>query len=71
MRDALERCSEPGLTFTSPRLRGEVGARSAPGEGVQLSMELYPLTPTLSPQAGRGSAAGASRGKRSNGAGHA
>jgi DNA-binding SARP family transcriptional activator/TolB-like protein/tetratricopeptide (TPR) repeat protein len=42
---------------TSP-LRGEVDARNASGEGrseSQLKL-MYPLTPTLSPQAGRGSA---------------
>src|SRR5262249_51236406 len=48
--------------LTSPRLRGEVGmsASSAliPGEGASprvLSLWKGPLTPTLSPQAGRGS----------------
>jgi hypothetical protein len=43
--------------LTSPRLRGEVGLRSNPGEGdsrrtqhLQNSL-MQPLTPTLSPQA--------------------
>src|SRR3954447_933768 len=40
--------------FTSPRLRGEAGLRSTPGEGVQVSLQSHarrqPLTPTLSPQ---------------------
>jgi hypothetical protein len=46
---------EPYLT--SPRLRGEVGLQSNPGEGIPLSPHLpnsrieEPLTPTLSPQA--------------------
>jgi len=43
-------------SVTSPRLRGEVDARSASGEGdyrKNASVE-SPLTPTLSPQAGRG-----------------
>jgi 2-octaprenyl-6-methoxyphenol hydroxylase len=44
---------------TSPRLRGEVCARSEPGEEASLHREssesrLRPLTPTLSPQAGSG-----------------
>jgi hypothetical protein len=56
------------LSFTSPRLRGEVAARShgerAAGEGALLlsrTIEQFPLTrraplalATLSPQAGRG-----------------
>jgi hypothetical protein len=39
--------------FTSPRLRGEVGLRSNPGEGDSPRVPLLrqPLTPTLSPQA--------------------
>ena len=42
--------------LTPPRVRGEVGARSAPGEGDSPSTRSrrFPLTPTLSPQAGRG-----------------
>ena len=41
---------------TSPRTRGEVDARSAAGEGAPrcLSERRGPLTPPLSPQAGRG-----------------
>ena len=42
--------------LASPRVRGEVGARSAAGEGT-LPAPCWlrvPLTPTLSPQAGRG-----------------
>src|SRR6186713_292784 len=43
------------LVLTSPRLRGEVGLRSNPGEGVQVYQlapipRREPLTPTLSPQ---------------------
>ncbi len=43
-------------SVTSPRVRGEVGAHSAPGEGdsQRVEFEESPLTPTLSPQAGRG-----------------
>ncbi len=43
-------------SFTSPRLRGEVGLRSNPGEGVPLFLYVQRsrieefLTPTLSPQ---------------------
>src|SRR5713226_3727472 len=44
-------------TFTSPRLRGEVDARSASGEGDSRRTEFVenPPHPTLSPHAGRGS----------------
>jgi hypothetical protein len=58
MKPGLATCS----VFTSPRLRGEVDARSrsgrALGEGGHplLRRLQMPLTPTLSPQAGRGSA---------------
>src|SRR5207248_1276525 len=47
----------PLALFTSPRLRGEVDARSASGEGdsPRAHSSRIPLTPTLSPQAGRGS----------------
>jgi hypothetical protein len=45
----------PQLQFTSPRLRGEVGAqRRVRGTLHQHSAWRFPLTLTLSPQAGRG-----------------
>jgi hypothetical protein len=51
-----------GSVYASPRMRGEVGLRSNPGEGavaVLLSADpdahhTMPLIPALSPQAGRG-----------------
>jgi hypothetical protein len=45
-----ERCVRT-LLFTSPRVRGEVGERSEPGEGDSQLVRLkkLPLTPTLSP----------------------
>jgi hypothetical protein len=45
--------------ITSPRLRGEVGTRAyarVPGEGRHIHLRKGPLTPSLSPQAGRGGA---------------
>jgi hypothetical protein len=45
------------LPFTSPRLRGEVGPQGrVRGDLSELYLSNLPLTPTLSPQAGRGSA---------------
>jgi len=49
-----------GAIFPSPRKRGEVGERSEPGEGASFQpgrseSQPRPLTPTLSPHAGRGS----------------
>jgi hypothetical protein len=54
--------AQNGTACTSPRLRGEVDLRaraSKSGEGAPLQFERsesrqHPLTPTLSPQAGRG-----------------
>jgi predicted ATP-grasp superfamily ATP-dependent carboligase len=50
-----------GGRVTSPRLRGEVAARSAVGEGASQQAPCpppEPLTPALSPQAGRGRSSG-------------
>ena len=57
----LDLCS----VFTSPRLRGEVARRRRAGEGglPQFSLFQKPLTPTFSPQAGRGSPASAGSGR--------
>ena len=59
---ATSRCDESiaraANSVTSPRLRGEVDVRSASGEGDSRrvrSSRRFPLTPTLSPLAGRGS----------------
>ncbi len=46
----------PQTLFTSPRLRGEVGERSEPGEGVQDYRESQAPSPRPSPRKrGRGS----------------
>ncbi len=60
--------------FTSPRLRGEVdrAKRGRVRETLSSSLPLrLPLTPTLTPQAGRGSAGIAGRGEKKEGASHA
>jgi hypothetical protein len=57
---ALFESLRSSFPFTSPRVRGEVGSRSDPGEGdssrvrLSLSLLMLPLTLTLSPHAGRG-----------------
>src|SRR5215218_8786852 len=48
--------------FPSPRLRGEADSRKRAGEGRGEREIPKPLTPTLSPQAGRGSSQGSSLG---------
>jgi hypothetical protein len=61
VRAAGTRELRSGVIFTSPRLRGEVGALRAPAAGGGAPPPGHgfcsretPLTPTLSPQAGRG-----------------
>ena len=51
------RCARRALPFTSPRLRGEVAPKArVRGSLHELGARRESLTPTLSPQAGRGSA---------------
>ena len=54
LRDLLP--EDEVVSSASPRLRGEVGAPSAPGEGdfCKQGPRRIPLTPILSPEAGRG-----------------
>ena len=57
LRLIAQRGSATSTALTSPRLRGEVGERSAPGEGDSQQHRArwrLPLTPTLSPQDGGG-----------------